>query len=58
MPFAIVDRERDGDEAVVMVVYDPAFAEAIKLGLRRRDIQADVVTQAPGEGPTWLPATG
>jgi len=58
MPFAIVDRERDGDEAVVMVVYDPAFAEAIKLGLRRRDVQADVVPQAPGEGPTWLPAAG
>jgi hypothetical protein len=57
MPFAIIDRERDGDEAVVMVVYDPAFAEAIKRGLRRLDLQADVVPQAAGDGPSWLPAS-
>jgi hypothetical protein len=52
--FAIVDRDLDGDEAVVMVVQDLAFAERISAGLRRRHIRADVVTQPAGGGPGWL----
>jgi hypothetical protein len=54
-PFAIVDRDLEGDDAVVMVVHDPDFAERVKIRLRRRDVRADVVHHAHDEGPDWLP---
>jgi len=42
-PFAVIDRDRDGDDAVLMVVGDRADAEAIAMDLRRTGVRADVI---------------
>jgi hypothetical protein len=49
-PFAIVDREREGSEAILMLVEEQANAETIVVELRRRDVQADAV---PSTGCAW-----
>jgi hypothetical protein len=54
VPFAIVDRDLEGHDAVVMVVHDQAFAARVTTELRRREVRAEVVNIAPGEGPDWL----
>ena len=50
VPFAIVDREREGTDAILMLVEDQADAETIVVELRRRDVQADAV---PSTGCAW-----
>jgi hypothetical protein len=55
VPFAIVDCDLEGHDAVLMVVLDSAFAEKVTTELRRRDVRAEVVNIAPGDGPDWLP---
>ena len=47
MPFAIVEREREGIDAILMVVEEEAEAEAIVFELRRHDVRADVRTTGP-----------
>jgi hypothetical protein len=42
VPFAIVDREREGVEAVLMIVDDKSDAEMIALELRPANVRADV----------------
>jgi hypothetical protein len=55
VPLAIVDRDLEGYDAVVLVVHDPVFAERVTTALRRRQVRAEVVKVAPGDGPDWLP---
>ena len=45
-PFAVIDRDREGDEAVLMVVDDRAEAEAIAMDLRRTGVRADVIEKS------------
>jgi hypothetical protein len=52
--FAIVDRDLQGYDAVVMVVDDRLFAERVTAELRRRRVRAAVVSHRPWEGPDWL----
>ena len=48
MPFAIVDREKDGVGAILMIVEEEDDAETIVVELRRRDVRADLeTTEAP-----------
>jgi hypothetical protein len=47
MPFAIVDREKEGVGAVLMILEDEAEAETIVVELRRRHVRADVKTTQP-----------
>jgi hypothetical protein len=48
--FAIIDRDRAGADAVLLVVEDLAEAEAIAFELRRKDVRVDVVV-AVEQGP-------
>jgi hypothetical protein len=41
--FAIVDRDRDGVEAVLMIVDDKADAETIAIELRSANVRVDVL---------------
>jgi hypothetical protein len=43
VPFAIVDRDRDGSGAVLMIVDDRPEADVITTELRRKGVRADVV---------------
>ena len=43
VPFAIVDRDRDGSGVVLMIVDDRPEAEMIAIELRRKGVRADVV---------------
>ena len=45
-PFAVIDRDRNGDEAVLMVVAERTDAEAIAMDLRNNGVRADVI-EAP-----------
>jgi hypothetical protein len=47
MPFAIVDQERDGVGAVLMIVEEEDEAEAIVFELRRHDVRVDIRTSKP-----------
>jgi hypothetical protein len=47
MPFAIVDREKDGVGAILMIVEEEDDAETIVVELRRRDVRADLETTEP-----------
>jgi hypothetical protein len=47
MPFAIVDREKDGVGAILMIVEEQDEAETIVVELRRRDVRADVQATRP-----------
>ena len=51
MPFAIVDRDREGVAAVLMIVDDQPEAETIVVELRGRGIRADVETAEPERSP-------
>ena len=42
MPFAIVDRERDGVGAILMIVDEKDEADTIVVELRRRDVRAHI----------------
>jgi hypothetical protein len=42
MPFAIVDREKDGVGVILMIVEEQEEAETIVVELRRLDVRADV----------------
>ena len=48
MPFAIVDGEKDGVGAVLMILDEETEAETIVFELRRRHVRADVQTTEPG----------
>ena len=51
MPFAVIDRDRDGAAAVLLVVHDKAEAENIAMDLRHRGMRADVAAvQEGGDG--------
>jgi hypothetical protein len=43
VPFAIIDRERDGAEAVLMIVDEKVDAEMIAIELRQSDLRVDVL---------------
>jgi hypothetical protein len=47
MPFAIVDRERVGADAVLMVVEEEAEAEALVIWWRLKHVRADFRTIEP-----------
>jgi hypothetical protein len=56
--FAIVDREKHGDNAILMIVEEQDVAETIVVELRRRDVKADLVAEGtgdagPGGGSRW-----
>jgi hypothetical protein len=55
MPFAIVDREKDGVGAVLMILDEQAEAETIVFELRRRSVRADVQTTEPERHPERSP---
>ena len=42
-PYAVIDRDRDGDDPVLMVLDERADAEAIAMDLRNTGVRADVV---------------
>jgi hypothetical protein len=47
MPFAIVDREKEGVDAILMIVDEQEEAETIVVELRRRDVRADLQNTEP-----------
>jgi hypothetical protein len=55
VPFAIVDRDRDGPGAVLMIVDDRPEADLITIELRRKGVRADVVAVAGAQAAGLSP---
>jgi hypothetical protein len=47
MPFAIVDREKHGDNAILMIIDEEEVAGTIAIELRRRDVRAGMQNSEP-----------
>jgi len=47
VPFAIIDREREGTDAVLMIVDEKIDAEMIAIELRQSDLRVDVLQIPP-----------
>ena len=48
VPFAVVDRDKEGPSAALVLVDEQAEAEAIAMELRRGGVRADVVPVPSG----------
>ena len=48
-PFAIVDREREGTAAILMIVDEASEAERIAIELREANVRVEVLALAPTE---------
>jgi hypothetical protein len=56
--FAVIDLDREGADAVLMLLPDRAKAEAVAIDLRDHDVRADVVEvdpALPSSRPTRFP---
>ena len=56
--FAVIDRDREGADAVLMLLPDRAEAEAVAIDLREHEVRADVVEvdpALPSSRPTRSP---
>jgi hypothetical protein len=53
VPFAIVDRDRDGSGGILMIVDDRTDADSITVELHGKGVRAEVVAVA-GAPTTWL----
>jgi hypothetical protein len=53
MPFAIVDREREGTNAVLMILDEQSEAETIAIELRQVNLRVDVMPLPTNPQPSF-----